>query len=193
MESYTLRRRLTMAGLTIGILAALVVVIEHSRRAAAEPDIAIEEALATMGVTPGSGQAAGFELESLDGTTRTLSDYDGDVVFLNFWATWCAPCVEEMPAMQVLADEFRDERFEVVAVNVREDAEEVAGFVEMLELDYTILLDPDGQATSDFNVRGYPTTVIIGRDGTVIGTRLGYHEWDKPETLEAFAALLEQV
>ncbi len=193
MEKSSLRHIMAMAGLTVGILAALVVVVEQSRRAAAEPDIGLNEALAGMGVTPGSGEAAGFELESLDGMTQTLSDYEDEVVFLNFWATWCAPCVEEMPAMQVLADELEEKGLSVVAVNVREDREQVVEFVEMLELEYTVLLDRDGQATRDFNVRGYPTTIIVGRDGSLIGTKLGYHDWDDPETLEAFAALLEQV
>jgi len=192
MERSSLRQIMAMAGLTIAILAALAVVVEQSRQAA-EPDIALEEALATMGVTPGSGETAGFELESLEGKTRTLSDYDGDVVFLNFWATWCAPCVEEMPAMQVLADELEDKGLSVVAVNVREDRVQVVEFVETLNLEYTVLLDKDGQATRDYNVRGYPTTIIIGRDGSLIGTKLGYHDWDDPQTLEAFAALLEQV
>lgn len=182
-----------MAALTVGILASLIVVVDQSRRRAAAPSIDIDEALTTMGVTPGSGQAQRFALESLDGELVELGDFEGRVVFLNFWATWCAPCVEEMPAMQELSDAYEEKGLAMVAINVRENRSRVSEFVDMLGVDYTILLDPDGRAVRDFNVRGYPTTIIIGRNGEVIGTKLGFHRWDDPQTMEAFGALLEQV
>ncbi len=181
-----------MAGITVAIIALLVIVVEQQRRAGA-PSMEIGEALAAMGVTQGSGAAEEFELQTLAGENRTLADYEGKVVFLNFWATWCAPCVEEMPAMQTLADRFKDDGLRVVAVNVRERREQARDFVEELGLEYTVLLDANGEALNAYNVRGLPTTIIIDREGQVVGTRLGYHPWDDPETLEAFEALLQQV
>ncbi len=181
-----------IAGITVAIIALLVLVVERQRRAAA-PSMEIGEALAAMGVTEGGGAAEDFDLETLTGESRTLADYEGKVVFLNFWASWCAPCVEEMPAMQMLADRFEDDGLRVVAVNVRERRETASDVVEELGLEFTVLLDTNGEAMSSYNVRGLPTTIIIDREGQVVGTKLGYHPWDEPETLEAFAALLQQV
>lgn len=180
-----------MTGITVLVLATLVIVVE--RRHEREPEMEVEQALSIMGVTPVSGPAPEIDLQSLSDGQENLDDLSGDLIFLNFWATWCAPCVAEMPAMQRLADEFSDDGLSVVAVNVREDHERVRQFVDRLELEYTILLDVEGQVTRDYNIRGYPTTVIIDRDGELIGMKMGFHEWDSAETVDAFAALLEQV
>lgn len=187
-----MKRIAVMAGITVAIIALLAIVVERQRRAT-DPAMELGEALAAMGVTQGGGAAEDFELETLSGERRTLSDYEGKVVFLNFWATWCAPCVEEMPAMQTLADRFEGDGLRVVAVNVRERREQAGAFVEELGLEYTVLLDSNGEALSAYNVRGLPTTIIIDREGQIVGTKLGYHPWDDPETLEAFEALLQQV
>lgn len=184
---------LAPAAIMAVLLLSLVVVIHERREYGPESDREVERALSVMGVTPASGPAADIELEALSGGHMNLNDLSGKVVFLNFWATWCAPCVAEMPAMQRLADELGGDGLSVVAVNVREYREPVQAFVERLELEYTVLLDFEGRATRDYNIRGYPTTVIIGRDGQLIGTKMGFHDWDDSETIEAFATLLDRV
>jgi len=180
-----------MVVLVAGALGALVLIVERVREAGSRLDR--EEALEQMGVAPSSGQAEPFELETLEGETLALEDLEGRLVFLNFWATWCEPCVREMPAMQRVADRFEDDDFEMVAVNVREEREQAAQFVEELDLSFTVLMDLDGAVTNRMNVRGIPTTFLIGPDGARIGTRLGYHDWDEEATIEAFEALLDQV
>lgn len=170
------------------VLAAVVQFVERD-----SPDAAgVEAAFEVMGVTPGSLNAGELNLERLaDGVQARLADYAGKVVFLNFWATWCPPCVEEMPSMQVLQDTFADSGLSVVAVNVGEERDHVASFVDMLELEYDILLDRDLRVTHEYNVRGLPTTLIIDRSGRIIGTKVGFHHWDDPRTLEAFRTVLE--
>lgn len=117
-----------------------------------------------MGVSPASVESPELGVERLsDGAEARLSDYEGRVVFLNFWATWCAPCVEEMPAMQVLQDALGDDGLAVVAVNVGESSEQVTRFVDMLGLRYDILLDHGMRVTARYNVRVMPTTLIIDR------------------------------
>ncbi len=180
-----------MVVLVAGALGALVLIVERVREAGSRLDR--EEALEQMGVAPSSGQAEPFELETLEGETLALEDLEGRLVFLNFWATWCEPCVREMPAMQRVADRFEDDDFEMVAVNVREEREQAAQFVEELDLSFTVLMDLDGAVTNRMNVRGIPTTFLIGPDGARIGTRLGYHDWDEEATIEAFEAVLDQV
>jgi thiol-disulfide isomerase/thioredoxin len=133
-----------------------------------------------------------FVLADLNGDDMTLAEQRGKVVFLNFWATWCGPCREEMPSMQTLYDELKDEGFEIVAVNVREDRDTASGFVEANGFTYPVLLDLDGRVTIRYGIRAYPTTYIVDRDGHVLGVRPGYNDWATEEVVAAFRSLLAQ-
>ncbi len=132
-----------------------------------------------------------FELDNLDGEREALSSYSGQLVLLNFWATWCPPCVEEMPSLQNLHDGLKDVAFSVVAVNVQEDRETVNEFVEDLELSFPVLLDHDGRTTRRYAVRGMPTSYLIAPDGRVIGAKIGFHIWDAPGYADGFRTVLE--
>lgn len=111
-------------------------------------------------------------LSTLDGRTLRLSEQRGTLVLLNFWATWCAPCRLEMP---LLEDRARRDagRLQVWGVNAAESPPQVQAFVQDLALTFPILLDVAGEAQARYRVRGYPTTVLVGREGQLLERRVG--------------------
>ena len=132
-------------------------------------------------VGPGS-PAPPFELARLHpppaGERVTLEDYRGRAVLLNFWATWCKPCEEEMPALQRLADALEGEAFELLAISVDEDPGVVEAFRERLGLRFAILHDPDKKASRAYQVFKYPETLLVDPEGTVVNRFVGPREWD---------------
>jgi len=131
-----------------------------------------------------------FELALLSGDPGTLFEHRGKVVFLNFWATWCPPCREEMPSMQLLYDELREEGLEILAVNVLENRETAQEFIDEQGFTYPVLLDRDGRVMLRYGVRAYPTTYMIDREGYVIGVRPGFHDWGTDDMVAAMRDLL---
>jgi peroxiredoxin len=123
---------------------------------------------------PQEGQPApDFTLRTLDGNEVRLGELRGKLVVLNFWATWCGPCREEMPLFeQAMADREADGLL-ILAVNVQEGEEQVRPFVQRLGLSYPIGMDKNGTLARRYRVRSYPTTYFIGRDGRVEGRRVG--------------------
>jgi thiol-disulfide isomerase/thioredoxin len=127
----------------------------------------------------------------MDGDTATLEQYRGQVVLLNFWATWCPPCVYEMPSMERLYQDMRADGFVVLGVTVDVDPGEpdaqgrsqgiVREYVDRLGVTFPILLDPNGDVEGIYNVSGLPTTYVIGRDGRIEGRIVGAREWDSEE------------
>lgn len=155
----------------------------------------IQEILAEFGVQTfrGSIDAVDFSLAQLSGGNVSLSDYAGEFVFLNFWATWCPPCREEMPSMETLHTTMQGEPFRMVAVNVREDRDTVGGFIDEFGYTYPILLDTDGRVSTNYGVRGIPTTYFIGPDGSVLGMLVGTRYWDEAGVVEGMQRIAEIV
>ena len=152
----------------------------------------LDSALQSAGLHPVSGIApVDFEVDSLAGQVRSLADYRGRIVFLNFWATWCPPCVEEMPSMQRLADILEPEGLAMVAVNVQEDRPQVERFMSDHGLSFEVLLDRRGQVGQSYAVRGLPTTVILDRSGAIMARKVGFAYWDTDEMIELFRRILE--
>jgi thiol-disulfide isomerase/thioredoxin len=134
--------------------------------------------------------AEDFELPALASEAdRSLSSYEGNLVLLNFWASWCPPCIEEMPSMQTLYDELSGSGFEIVAVNVQEDPDTVQSFIDEHGFDFPVLLDRTGQTAQKYAVRGLPTSYILDADGRILARKVGFHEWDGSDTLETFGKL----
>ena len=117
--------------------------------------------------------APGLTLQTLDGETVTLSDLHGQAVLINFWASWCPPCRNEMPAIQQVYEEYRDEGFIVLAVNSQEQDARVAAFAEPLRLTFPILIDRDGSVFDDYQVAALPTTFFVDRAGVIRGVTTG--------------------
>jgi len=131
-----------------------------------------------------------FELDNIDGDQEKLSDYQGKVVFLNFWATWCGPCKMEMPSMQKLYEEFRADGLEIIAVNLGESQKTVAKFLEENNLTFPVLLDETNMVASIYGARSIPTTYIIDRNGDILSMTVGTREWFTEETGALFSEIL---
>ena len=132
-----------------------------------------------------------FALEDVSGKLIRLRNFRGKVVFLNFWATWCVPCRQEMPAMEKLHREFRDRGLEIVAVNFREEKDEIQKFLQELGLTFTVLLDKDGKVSEQYGVWSLPLSYVINRKHEFVGKALGSREWDSKEGKNFFRALLD--
>jgi len=136
--------------------------------------------------------APALELLDLTGATRSLADWRGQVVLLNFWAGWCQPCVAEMPGIQRLATQMRGRPFAVVTVNVAETQRRVEQTMARLGLDLPVLLDAEGTTFRDWDGKGLPTSLLIDRTGALRYIGLGPFEWDGAEAVTAIEGLLEQ-
>jgi thiol-disulfide isomerase/thioredoxin len=127
------------------------------------------------------GATPALELEDVDGKVHRLGDYKGKVVLLNFWATWCGPCREEMPSMQSLGDSLKSRPFAVLAVNVGEGPRAARAFGEKMALRFPILLDQDMKTTRAWSARVLPASFVIAPDGKVAYSYLGAIDWNSPE------------
>jgi peroxiredoxin len=132
-----------------------------------------------------------FTLPNPDGKKISLKDFRGKVVFLNFWATWCVPCREEMPAMEKLYQEFKDKNFVVVAVNVKDRKQDAVNFAKELKLSYPIVIDPDAQVGLLYGAWGLPTTYLIGPKGEGLARAWGPAEWYSPAARNLIKDLLD--
>ncbi|MDR2509944.1 MAG: TlpA family protein disulfide reductase [Spirochaetaceae bacterium] len=131
-----------------------------------------------------------FTLTALDGASVSLDSLKGKVVFLNFWATWCPPCREEMPSMEALYQKFRSKGLEIVACDIMENKERVEKFMRDKNINFQALLDSDGRVSRTYGVQGIPVTFILDRDGMIILSAVGGRDWNSPPISAAFEALL---
>lgn len=137
--------------------------------------------------------APGFSLQDLSGKTHNLSDYKGKVVLVNVWATWCMPCLVEMPAMESLYGKLKGEKFAMLAVSVDEGGSKaVRRFVEQANLSFPILLSPDGSFLSLYMTRSIPTTFIINKSGIIESRVPGAREWNSPEVIQILQELINK-
>ena len=137
--------------------------------------------------------APGFAYPTLAGDTLALADLRGQVLLLNIWATWCPPCVREMPSMQRLYEQMQGEGLRIVAVSVDAPGaiRDVRSFVHELGLGLDILLNPAGNIQDAYAVTGLPTTFLIDPEGRIRRKVIGGTDWSSPENVEAVRALLE--
>ena len=134
-----------------------------------------------------------FTLPDLAGNAVSLSKYKGQVVLLNFWATWCPPCRLEMPTMEKAYQKYRDQGFAVVAVSVDAGPESaVRHFLEELDLSFQVLLDPDMETLRMFRSFSLPTTIIIDRQGFIRSREMGYRDWSDAESTKLLQRLLNE-
>lgn len=117
-------------------------------------------------------------LTDLNGRYHQLEDYRGHVILVNFWASWCPPCVHEMPSLEALSKRYRHKPFQILAVNMEEQKETVAHFVETSNITFPVLLDKTGRAVQDWKISAYPTTLIVGREGRLKYGLIGAVDWE---------------
>lgn len=134
--------------------------------------------------------APGFSLPDLAGKTVQLKTFRGKLVLLNFFATWCGPCREEMPGMERLYRAHQDKGFAVVAVNLYERAKTVRPFVQELKLSFPTILDVEGSVGREYGVRALPVTFLVGRDGNIVWRAIGGRNWESAQAQTLFARLV---
>ena len=134
-----------------------------------------------------------FTLEDLSGKPVRMSDFKGNVVFLNFWATWCPDCRIEMPSMEKLHKRFKNKRFSMVTVNLSEPASQVKQFFKTHDLTFTGLLDMDRKISRQLGIRAIPTTLILDGSGNIMGSIIGSRNWDSRESHAFFDYLVKRI
>jgi peroxiredoxin len=133
-----------------------------------------------------------FSLMDLSGKQVSLEQYRGKYVLLNFWATWCPPCLEEMPSMDALYTQFRDRGFEVVAISSdKEGAGIVQGFVDKLGVEFMILLDPDGSVSASYGAKNLPVSFLLNRQGKVVAAAQGSRDWASSEAQSVIGEIIQ--
>lgn len=139
--------------------------------------------------------APAFSLTALDGKTVALADLKGDVVFVNFWASWCPPCKKEFPEINELANEYKGHRVTVVAINLDKARERVEKFLEKMKVTpaaLRILMDPDGKVVSSYVARSMPSSFIIDQNGVIRFVHFGYSDKDPMKWRQEINSLLEK-
>ena len=160
---------------------------------AGSQDQELERLFSNIGILkiPHISQPVEIELKDVFGNTVSLSDFRGNIVFLNFWATWCPPCVIEMPSMQKLHRRFKDRNFVMVAINSQETDAQVKSFFDKYKLSFTALLDSSGEVGTWFDVNAFPTTFVLDKQGRIIGRAIGPREWDSQASVALFDHLID--
>lgn len=157
--------------------------------------------LSAISVAAGAGElrplknpspASAFMLRDVDGKLVSLRDFEGKVVLLNFWATWCANCRKEMPAMERLYQSLRADGFAIVAISVDQAAtEKVKAFAEELKLTFPVLHDRDSIISRLYSNPGVPVSYLVNREGRIVYRVVGEYDWYSPEARETVKALLQ--
>jgi thiol-disulfide isomerase/thioredoxin len=137
----------------------------------------------------GNVAAPALQLQDLQGKKHDLTDYKGQVVLVQFWATYCGPCRKEMPSMNKMMKKMDDVPFKILAVDMGESKEEVQQFVSEVKPEFTILMDEDGKSIGDWRVFAAPSNFIIDPEGNIRYTLFGGVEWDSDELIEKLKAV----
>lgn len=140
---------------------------------------------------PGEEPAPLFTLPDTNGRLHRLADYRGRPVIINFWATWCPPCREEIPSMNRAWKILEQEDIVMLAVNVGEDEDTIFIFNADYPADFPILMDRTGRIIEQWPVMGLPTTYVVAPDGTLAYRAIGSREWDDRELLDMIRGLKE--
>ncbi|MCZ6644664.1 MAG: redoxin domain-containing protein [SAR324 cluster bacterium] len=165
------RRLLILPGLLIALLAIAGVAFGN-------PSLTRLQEMLELTSYPPEWKPPDFRTVTPDGQIVSLTGLRGKVVLVNFWASWCAPCREEMPAIERLHRAYGRQGLAVVAINIQELPGRIKRFGERLGLTFPLLLDLDGSIAKQYGVIGLPATFFIGRDGRPVALAIGERAWD---------------
>ncbi len=159
----------------------------------ASPAVAAADLFAALKIAPivGGDSVPAFELKGLDGTTLGSKDLAGQAVLLNFWATWCGPCKEEMPSLARLQQQLDPRRFRVVTITADRHPEGIRHFLGQLGIGLPVLFDEDQEVARQFMVRGLPTTILLGQDGRPVARAVGPRAWDSADAVAVMQRVFE--
>ena len=185
------KRAATRCPRPAGVLAAVffVTLCLHAAAPLAKPDYGAVPKLQEMKERM---PAPDFTLLNPDGKKVSLKDFRGKVVFLNFWATWCESCRDEMPSMQRLYREFGGKDFEIIGVNVKDRRPDAIAFLKKLGVTYPILFDMQGEVGVLYGAFGMPLSYLIDRKGIVIARLLGPADWYTPGARKLIKTVVEE-
>lgn len=153
----------------------------------AQPALAADEE--DLAPVPGTPPAPAFDLKDAQNRPQRLADYLGKPIILNFWATWCPPCREEMPSMQRAHEALSKEGIAVIGINVGDDAEAIGNFLDEVQVDFPLPMDPDYKVAQSYPLKGLPTTYVIDPKGRLVYAALGERAWDDPKLMDRIRAL----
>ena len=136
------------------------------------------------------GSAPALELTDVDGKVHRLADYRGKAVLVNFWATWCVPCREEMPSMEQLRAAMQGKPFVVLAVNVGEGGRVARDFADKMSLGFPLLLDRDTKTTKAWGARILPASFVVGPDGRIRYSYMGAIDWTQADVRASIERLI---
>jgi peroxiredoxin len=137
---------------------------------------------ALAGATPATNTAApDFTLHAADGRNLRLQELHGQVVLVNFWATWCGPCREEMPRLQAIYDKYRPSGFVLLGVNIDDDPRNAMNVAQKLKVSFPVLLDTDKKVSKLYDLSDMPSTVLIDRDGRVRYIHRGFRDGEEAD------------
>ena len=137
----------------------------------------------------GKPAAPDFLLRDIDENIVELDDFKGKPVIINFWATWCPPCLAELPSMKRAWEKIKSDGIAMIAINVGESEEDILRFTKQHPINYTIVLDESGEEMTNWPVRGLPTTFVLDPKGRIIYQAVGGREWDNDKLLDQIRAL----
>ncbi|WP_111641554.1 TlpA family protein disulfide reductase [Marinimicrobium alkaliphilum] len=137
-------------------------------------------------------EAPDFTLPDRNDEPLTLSEQQGKVVMLNFWASWCAPCIQEMPALDELYNDLKDQGFTLIGVNVEQDRTAAEALLERVGVSFPIVFDPEGSTRLDYRIRAMPTTILVDREGVIQQVNRGYRPGDEDKYREQVLTLLKK-
>ena len=139
----------------------------------------------------GDKRAPDFSLKDLNSRKVGLKQFREKIIFLNFWATWCGPCKEEMPSLEVLHQQFKEKNFILLAISVDyEGLKPVQEFINKYHYTFPVLLDPKCETLDLFEVKGIPTTFLIDKKGRMVGKAVGPRDWKSPEVISLINLML---
>jgi thiol-disulfide isomerase/thioredoxin len=130
-----------------------------------------------------------FDLQNIHGGRVIRKDFIGKVTIVNFWATWCTPCVKEIPMLNRLMKEMKDYSFEIMSINFGEEKSRIIDFMKKVDVDFPVLLDEKGRVAGKWNAIVLPSSYVIGPDGRFAYAVNAAIEWDNPEVVEALKKL----
>lgn len=176
--------------LLMGLVAAAALVMVVPTR---QFDPRVSQSLATVGFEVRNERAPSFELQAMDGSPLTLEQFRGRWVLVNFWASWCEPCREEMPSMRTFARSFSGDRLRLLAISLDDNDQDMRNFLidqGITPDDFTIARDVNGEVSARYGSRLLPETWIVDPDGHIIGRVQGAVNWTDTPILELFEILL---
>jgi thiol-disulfide isomerase/thioredoxin len=187
-----MRFRTALAFATVALVAAAVGLAYYYLSQRSTPQLALTRGQ-PFARAAAPKEVAALQFEDATGRAHTLADFKGKLVLLNLWATWCAPCREEMPALDHLQAALGGPRFEVLALSVDQQGPEVARkfFADVGVKSLALYVDRSAQASFKLGAVGLPSTLLVDASGREIGRHVGPAKWDSPEVVESLRRRIE--